>query len=304
MNYTFDSAALEHIAQSNWGHYTRLKAMMDLKSFAERDFVDLKHNNADVRSWNEFAGMNSELRQYFSHGELRYRYVIDIRSCHPMFLAHYLVNRAVDISISRAMPENPVPIWGVPLPISNAGKEHERSECSSITDNTTINHQPSSSPILSNPPSTKSTINTNLHYDGGNSDILAEMNRWNSLFTDPDLDPKVVLFRELGYLRDQAKAALNQTINGSKQYTRFIRWFKTNFPLLFLIWDRTYKKGVGVDISSYYETDLMQDMALYELAERLGLHLTYEFDGCGVMCVSGRSKPATSGRIKTSQFEG
>ena len=29
---------------------------------------------------------------------------------------------------------------------------------------------------------------------------------------------------------------------------------------------------------------LMQDMELYELARRLGLHLTYEYDGCGVMC--------------------
>ena len=28
----------------------------------------------------------------------------------------------------------------------------------------------------------------------------------------------------------------------------------------------------------------MQNMGLYELAERLGLHLTYEYDGCGVMC--------------------
>ena len=110
------------------------------------------------------------------------------------------------------------------------------------------------------------------------------MNRWNTLFSDPATDPKTVLINELGYTRDQAKAALNQTINGSNQYKRFIKWFKAKFPRLFALWERTNKAEVGVCISTIYETELMQDLALYELAETLGLHLTYEFDGCGVMC--------------------
>ena len=41
---------------------------------------------------------------------------------------------------------------------------------------------------------------------------------------------------------------------------------------------------VGNGISCYYETELMQDMDLYRLATDLGLHLTYEYDGCGIMC--------------------
>ena len=77
---------------------------------------------------------------------------------------------------------------------------------------------------------------------------------------------------------------MNQSINGGKQYGRFIKWFKTKFPQLHSVWDQTYKNKVGVDISTLYETKLMQDMGLYELAKSLGLHLTYEFDGCGVMC--------------------
>ena len=93
-----------------------------------------------------------------------------------------------------------------------------------------------------------------------------------------------MLIRDLGYTRDQAKAALNQTINGSRQYRKFIKWFEAEFPLLYAVWERTYKDRVGVNVSSYYETTLMQDMELYGLAEELGLHLTYEFDGCGVMC--------------------
>ena len=113
---------------------------------------------------------------------------------------------------------------------------------------------------------------------------MAELNRWNTLFSDPNTDPKTVLIEEVGYTRDQAKSALNQTINGGKQYGRFIKWFKANYPLLFAVWDRTDKAIVGVGISTFYETELMQDMDLYELADGLGLHLTYEYDGCGVMC--------------------
>jgi len=282
LNYTFSTEALEHIATSNWGHFTKLKALMDLTSFAERDFVDLKYNEADIRCWNEFAGMNSELRRFFSLGDLRYRFVIDIRSCHPLFLAHYLVHRSVDKSVSRATPENPVQVYSLPQSAS-LGKR-ERSERLSIPHSTTTNQSSLSSSFPNQPTPTQSPSNTNLHYDGGDLDILAELNRWNALFSDPDTDPKSVLIRDLGYTREQAKAALNQTINGSKQYRKFIQWFQTNYPLLFVIWNRTDKKGVGVSISTHYETYLMQDETLYELAEDLGLHLTYEFDGCGIMC--------------------
>jgi len=87
-----------------------------------------------------------------------------------------------------------------------------------------------------------------------------------------------------GYTREAAKAALNQTINGSRQYKRFVALFKKQFPLLHGVWARTDMATVGNEISNFYETELMQDMALYEKAERLGLHLTYEYDGCGVMC--------------------
>jgi hypothetical protein len=284
MGYSYSQDAVERIEKSNWGNHTKLKALMDLTKFAERDFAELKYNDADSRCWNEFVGMKSELRRYFSLGDLKYRYVIDIRSCHPLFLAHYLVNRAVDRSISLATPVNPVPIWGGALLKSIAIKKRERSERLSITNPTTINHPSASSSFPNNSTLPLSTINTNLHYDGGNSDIQDELNRWNALFSDPDTDPKAVLNHDLGYTRDQAKAALNQTINGSKQYRRFIKWFKANFPLLFAIWDRTDKARVGVEISRFYETELMQDFALYELATKLGLHLTYEFDGCGVMC--------------------
>ena len=274
MGYTFDPAVTRMIEESGWSYLTRLDATLSLTEFVERDFVELKHNEADHRVWNEFAGMKRELRRFFRLADLLYRFVLDIRSCHPLFLAHYLVTR----SEQRSTPVNPVPVWGDALIKSvRERKERERSERLSYTNSTTTN-------FPSNPTTSTTTTNPISHYDGGNSDIGAELIRWNRMFSDPDTDPKAVLIRDLGYTRDQAKAALNQTINGSRQYRKFITWFKTHFPLLHRAWHRTYKDKVGIHVSAWYETRLMQDMALYQLAERLGLHLTYEFDGCGVMC--------------------
>ena len=285
MGYTFDEAAVNHIEKSDWGYLTRLKAMMSLTDFAERDFVKLKYNDADTRCWNEFAGMKSELRRYFSLGDLHYQYVIDIRSCHPLFLAHYLLKR------SQPMGKPMHPITPFDPADKNFAKnfpsvklERERSERLTNTPSTTINPQPTTTLISSNSTTSSSTTNSILHYDGGISDIEVELKRWNELFSDPDTDPKTVLIRDLGYTREQSKAALNQTINGGKRYGRFIKWFKEQFPRLFAIWNRTDKAKVGVGISTWYETVLMQDMGLYALAGTLGLHLTYEFDGCGVMC--------------------
>jgi hypothetical protein len=94
---------------------------------------------------------------------------------------------------------------------------------------------------------------------------MAELARWNTIFSDPNTDPKTVLIQELGYTREQAKAALNQTINGSKQYRKFVNWFKTKFPLLHGVSARTRSATVGNEISAGYETNLMQDMDLYRL---------------------------------------
>jgi hypothetical protein len=122
---------------------------------------------------------------------------------------------------------------------------------------------------------------------------MAELSRWNTIFSDPSTDPKTVLIQQLKYTREQAKAALNQTINGSKQYGKFVKWFKTKFPLLHGVWTRTRSATVGNEISAFYETNLMKDMELYQMAERLGLHLTYEYDGCGVMCRDDDRKAIT-----------
>jgi hypothetical protein len=223
--------------------------------------------------------MKSDLRQFFGIGDLKYCFVMDIRSCHPLFLAHYLVHRAKQMGWQTINPMMPGDHQKTIVQIDRAKEREHFSLPISTTTSTS-----SSSPISTTPSSTPPINNQQSHYDGGNSDILAELNRWNELFSDPDTDPKAVLIRELKYTREAAKSALNQTINGGKKYQKFLRWFKTNFPLLHSVWKRSDIGTVGNGISVYYETALMQDMGLYQLAEDLGLHLTYEYDGCGVMC--------------------
>jgi len=285
MQYLYYSDAANFIHNSTWPTLTKLHATTTLIDFQERKFTELKYNDSDNRVWNEFVGMKSELRRYFNHGELKYRYVMDIRSCHPLFLAHYLVHRAKRQGWQAKHPLLPGNHHKTIVQIDSARKREQSERLSFI--NSTTASSISLSSISNNSPTSinnTSTINALSHYDGGNLDILAELTRWNAIFCDPSTDPKAILIRELGYTRVTAKAALNQSINGSRKYRKFVTWFKTNFPLLHRVWERTDSATVGNGISSYYETELMQDMDLYRLATDLGLHLTYEYDGCGIMC--------------------
>lgn len=278
-SYEFAEQAVDFIERSDWPPLTKADALTTLADFSQRKFTKPKHNKTDGRVWNEFVGMKSDLRRFFRKGKMRYRFVIDIRSCHPLFLAHYLVNHAKKRGWQTHHPLLPGDHQKT-IVENDAKLFRERSERKMSFLNTAITNSPSIPPISNNP----SNKNLGPHYDGVNSDILAELERWNLLFTNPATDPKAMLATELGYLRQSAKDALNTTINGSQKYQKFIKWFKQEFPLLHNVWERTDSAEVGNEISANYETELMQDMELYRLAERLGLHLTYEYDGCGVMC--------------------
>ena len=282
LQYQYAEHAVDFIQESAWPYLTKLDALTCLADFSERNFTKLKHNETDGRVWNEFVGMKSDLRRFFSIGDLKYSYVMDIRSCHPLFLAHYLVHCAKGKGWQAHHPLLPGDHQHT-IVQNDQRKQREQSRSLSLPIITTASTTLLPS-IPSIPSNTNSHNNPLSHYDGENSDILAELNRWNTLFSDPSTDPKTVLIRELGYTLEAAKAALNQTINGAEKYKKFIRWFKQHFPLLYAVWARTNMATVGNEISAYYETALMQNMELYKLAERLGLHLTYEYDGCGVMC--------------------
>jgi len=284
LGYQFGEDAVDYIEQSNWPMLTKVDALESLTDFKERHFTKLKWNEeSDNRVWNEFVGMKSELRRFFSLGDLKYKYVMDIRSCHPLFLAHFLVNNARPTGYKS---KNPM-IFGDHLFTISQLDIRTKSERSERLTNYTppaIGISSTSSDSSSNLTTLSNSNNPLSHYDGVNSDISAELKAWNDLFTNPNVDPKTLLMQDLGYTRETAKAALNQTINGGKRYKQFIRWFKERFPLLHGVWERTLSREVGVNISLEYETQLMQDVGLYRLATKLGLHLTYEYDGCGIMC--------------------
>jgi hypothetical protein len=283
MQYQYSQDAVNLIEQSDWEMLTKVDALESLTDFSERHFTELKHNESDNRVWNEFVGMKSDLRRFFNLGDLKYKYVMDIRSCHPLFFAYYLVHEAKKIGYKSVNPMMPGDHQLTIVQLDSV-RERERSERLLYTPSTTTSHSPPN-PTFPNNPTTLSSNNIPLsHYDGGNSDILVELKAWNDFFTNPNVDPKTVLQEDLGYTRETAKAALNQTINGSKKYRKFISWFKERFPLLHGVWERTLNREVGVNISFGYETQLMQDKGLYRLATKLGLHLTYEYDGCGIMC--------------------
>lgn len=283
MRYQFSEDAMTMIEQRNWSKLSKLKATTDLIGFKERDFVELRWNEADSRCFNEFVGMKRELRQHFRLGKLHYRYVMDIRSCHPSFLAHYLVHHA---RMRNSRTFHPIVDAQHYRPIVVILAERERDEIANSSHHipTPINLPPS---ILSIPPesnTTSSTNQSNLQYDGGNSDIRRELARWNQMFFNPEEDPRAVLMRELEYSREQAKRALNESINGGKTFRKFIGWFERTFPLLHGVWTQSDMWTVGNEISTLYEFEAMQYAPLYARATELGLHLTYEYDGCGVMC--------------------
>ena len=296
IEYTFSRDAIEHVQNSDWPETTKLHAWMSLTDWADCKFRKLKVNETDGRVWNEFVGMKSELRQFFSYGKLKYRYVMDIRSCHPLFLAHYLVYEAKELGYKGHHPMLPGPHQNTIVRNDQLKKQSEQLQLQQRTEKTIIKSTANTTPIATRdnhnqiPTKSKGSCNTgpnnNLqsHYDGVNLDIIAELNRWNALFCDPTTDPKAVLVAELGYTREAAKSALNQTINGSERYAKFYRWFREKYPLLHDVWQRTDIQSVGNEIAAFYETRLMTDMGLYRMAAKLGLHLTYEYDGCGIMC--------------------
>lgn len=269
LNYKVDLAAATKFIESktDWNEDVKCHCTRMLIKFMERDYSELRFNDTDCRVWNEFLGVKSEMRQFISYKGLKRVATIDIRSCHPLFMAHMLINNSESIKLGNT--------WN-PMTMTF-----------STTNNTPIQ-------ALSNTKTTKGTISntkeeegTTGHYDNGNSDIETELKEWLAMFTTENVDPKAILMKEIGYTKEQAKAAMNTTINGCKVYKRFIQWFETNFKSLHELWEQVDKKKVGVTISAIYETALMQDMGLYALASSMGLHLTYEADGCSVMAPEG-----------------
>ena len=125
-----------------------------------------------------------------------------------------------------------------------------------------------------------------LHYvphKGDKSALEREHEKWVRLFCDPDTDPKEVVRKACRFADvDTAKEAMNQTLNGSKLFPKYLAWLKREFPTLFEIWQKTDVKDTGNAIARTFERELILHQGLYDLADGLGIKIMPEHDGVGV----------------------
>jgi hypothetical protein len=115
----------------------------------------------------------------------------------------------------------------------------------------------------------------------GMKDIISEHLKWIKMFTG-DIDPKDIISKECGYSIEDAKKAMNESLNGSIKWRRFLIWMETNFPVLFNNWQLSDVKETGNNISRHFETVLMLDEQILKYADDMDIKLTYEYDGFGV----------------------
>ena len=81
---------------------------------------------------------------------------------------------------------------------------------------------------------------------------------------------------------ETAKAAMNQSLNGSKRFPKYLAWLERRFPTLFEVWQKTDVKDTGNAIARKYEHAMILDAGLNERAESLGIKILPEHDGVGV----------------------
>ena len=127
-----------------------------------------------------------------------------------------------------------------------------------------------------------------LHYLTHKADKVADLERehhkWVSFFCDPKTDPKEVIRQACGFEDvETAKAAMNQSLNGSAEHPEYLAWIKTEFPLIFKLWRGTEVESTGNAIAKTFERPLMLHEELYDRADELGIvKIMPEHDGLGV----------------------
>jgi hypothetical protein len=111
-----------------------------------------------------------------------------------------------------------------------------------------------------------------------------EHKKWVNIFTSKTTEPKEVIMKACGYENtDKAKAAMNQSINGSSLYPEFNLWLKNEFPNIFNYWQTQMTiKDTGNAIGREYESKLILDINVFEMADKFDIKLMPEADGYGV----------------------
>lgn len=127
-----------------------------------------------------------------------------------------------------------------------------------------------------------------LHYETDNQDISPALEQehksWLAFFCDPAINPKEAICKACGYDdAGEAKAAMNESLNGSTEYPEYLTWLKTKFPVLYGLWQQTTVKDTGNAIARKFERQLMLHEELYAYADKAGIvKMLPEHDGLGV----------------------
>lgn len=220
-----------------------------LLAFETRKFCKLEVKEG--RIYYEFVALPSEYRRFATLDGDPYVATLDIRACHPTFLGrflHELYQNFMDEALGdEASPED--------LALQERLNQVNRN-------------------VLAN-----------------------ECNTWTQIFTNPE-DPRDWIIRKanINVSRDDMKKCLNTWLNGGNEYRRkddgrrrrqehklFDTWFTGRFPEMAKVLAAVgTRKFIGTEITDAYERSLMMDPALYELAQEMGLRLSYEYDGVGV----------------------
>ena len=113
--------------------------------------------------------------------------------------------------------------------------------------------------------------------------LLQEEQRWNELFCSPDTDPVETIRVACGFT-DYAttEKAIEHSLNGSKKFPEFLKWFKMEYPMLFEFWKATDVSETTNEIGHRFGRQFALDDEIYKLAKRLGVKIIPVVNGFGV----------------------
>ena len=222
----------------------------------------LLKNEKDGRIHHVWVLMKSDARPLFRLRGKPYSRVLDIRACHPTFWASFVLDYLCKKKKDYKLINNTI--------------ETTNNAISNISNNTISPISYSLSPLGS------------LHYSYGNVDELVnECSKWTAFWINHDIDPRELIAQDLGNgeTKETVKQLVNSAMNGSEN--RVFKWICQNYPALSSIWLQTDLKLTGVQISKFYETRLILDPGIFELAAELGLDILAEHDGYAIFATEG-----------------
>ncbi len=259
-----------------------------LANFEEGN-LRVSRGEKDGRLHHSWVQLKKEARPFFTLKGRRYTHTIDIRACHPTFFGQYIGDFAWNtLAFAKARLRND----------ENFEKSYFLFKESCILNNIKLNLWYDSNIYIDSNINIKdisnnyifisssSSISHILHYLVENGDNLAaEIKNWNDFWTQEE-DPRKIIAAELGAKTDKRiKGSINSAINGSNNMMS--KWIAKTYPQLSSIWSKTKLDVTGNQISRFYESKLMLNPTIYDVAEHLDLQILSEHDGVGVFSKDG-----------------